>query len=209
MEKTTRERLTGAVIFVALVAIVAPEMFSGRDDDAVVNGQSAAPAEAGPPLTTYELPINPSTAPPAPREIPPPAPVPESIAQAMPGPAPADVKPPATTPAPAPARTPAPAPAPTQSTPAQASTPAPAASTAPSATGSWWVQLGSFSSEQNAQKLARDLRARGFSIEVARVKAGGADMHRVRAGPVKDRAAAADLKNRIGASARDARLVGP
>jgi cell division septation protein DedD len=71
------------------------------------------------------------------------------------------------------------------------------------------VQLGSFSSEQNAQRLARDLRARGFDIEVARVKAGGADMHRVRAGPVEDRAAAAELKNRIGASARDAKLVGP
>lgn len=205
MEKTTRERLTGAVIFVALVAIVAPEMFSGRDDDAVVKEQ-AAPAEAGPPLTTYELPINPSAAPPAPRQTTPPAPASETIAQATPPPAAADRPPEGTT-----TRTPAPAPAPapTQSTPAQASTPAPAASTTPPATGSWWVQLGSFSSEQNAQKLARDLRARGFSIEVARVKAGGADMHRVRAGPVKDRAAAADLKNRIGASARDARLVGP
>lgn len=205
MEKTTRERLTGAVIFVALVAIVAPEMFSGRDDDAVANGQAAAPAEAGPPLTTYELPINPSTAPPAPREATPPAPAPESIAQAMPPPAPADDRPPGTTAT----RDPTPAPAPAQSTPAQASAPATAPSTTQPATGGWWVQLGSFSSEQNAQKLARDLRARGFSIEVARVKAGGADMHRVRAGPVKDRAAAADLKNRIGSSARDARLVGP
>jgi DedD protein len=204
VEKTTRERLTGAVIFVALVAIVAPEMFSGRDDDAVVNEQ-AAPAEAGPPLTTYELPINPSAAPPAPREATPPAPAPESIAQATPPPAPADDRPPATTAT----RDPAPAPAPAQSTPAQAPTPATTASTTQPATGSWWVQLGSFSSEQNAHKLARDLRARGFSIEVARVKAGGADMHRVRAGPVKDRAAAADLKNRIGSSARDARLVGP
>jgi cell division septation protein DedD len=71
------------------------------------------------------------------------------------------------------------------------------------------VQLGSFSSAENAQRLARELRARGFPIEVAPVKVRGKDLLGVRAGPVNDRAAAIALKERIGPGARDALLVGP
>jgi cell division septation protein DedD len=71
------------------------------------------------------------------------------------------------------------------------------------------VQLGSFSSEQNAQRLARDLRSRGFAIEVSRVRSGGNDLHRVRAGPENSRAAAEALKARLGPAARDSKLVAP
>lgn len=194
MESATRERLTGAVIFVVAFAIVASEMFSGRDEPQAAP-ELAAPAEAGPPMATYDLPLNPAAAPTSVREQPAGGAEAAVVAQAVP--------PPARQPPVVEAEA-APPPA-AAGNPAEAPKPAAAAATG----GGWWVQLGSFSSAQNAQNLTRDLRARGFPIELATVKTASGDMHRVRAGPVKDRQAAADLKNRIGPGARDARLVAP
>jgi DedD protein len=194
VESATRERLTGAVIFVVAFAIVASEMFSGRDE-ATVAPEQAAPAEAGPPMATFDLPLNPSAAPATVREQPAVAAEVPAVAQAVPPPAaePADVAGEAAPPPSAASR-------PTEP-------PKPAA--AEVAGAGWWVQLGSFASAENAQKLTRELRARGFPMELVTVKTAGGDMHRVRAGPVKDRQAATELKNRIGPSARDARLVAP
>jgi DedD protein len=195
VEKATRERLTGATIFVAVAAIAVPELLSGPGEQAIVR-ESAAPAEAGPPLATYELDINPPAVPAGPREqrrmTPAPA---EAIAQAAPPPQ-SDA-----------ARTANP-PQPIQATPVPEAPATPAARPAGQA-GDWWVQLGSFASEDNAQRLARELRGKGFTIEVARVKAGGKDLHRVRAGPVEDRQAATALKTRLGPSGADAKLVAP
>jgi DedD protein len=192
VEKATRERLTGATIFVALAAIAVPELLSRPGEQAIVREQAAA-AEAGPPLATYELEINPSAVPAAAREQRPVSPAPSAaVAQAAPSPVEESGR--SADPPPPVAAAPAPA-APVASSPAQA--------------GDWWVQLGSFASEENAQRLARELRGRGFSIEVAKVKAGGRDLHRVRAGPVDGREAATALKTRLGSSAKDARLVAP
>jgi DedD protein len=209
VEASSRERLTGAVIFVTVFSIVASEMFSGRGEDALVQEQ-AAPAEAGPPLTTYELALNPSAAPAAARgQDVAASTATATITQALPPPA--GQEPAAAPPPPAPVAQPAPATAPQAATaatskPEQAAPKA--ATTAPAGAG-WWVQLGSFSSAENAQRLARDLRARGFAVEVTPVKVRGKDLLGVRAGPVGDRDAAAALKNRIGPSARDAILVAP
>jgi DedD protein len=207
VERATRERLTGAVIFVAALAIAVPELLTGPDEGKA--REAGVPADAGPPLATYELPINPGSASAGVhRQQPAAVPDPEAIAQAVPPPVTEQARtagvPPAAEVAPAPA-TPKTAPAEASRPPDPA--PGPVAGVAPA--DGWWVQLGSFSSEQNAQRLARDLRSRGFAIEVATVKSGGKDLHRVRAGPEKSREAAEALKARLGPAARDSKLVAP
>lgn len=71
------------------------------------------------------------------------------------------------------------------------------------------MQLGSFSSADNAQRLARELRAKGFTIEVSAVKSGGKELHRVRAGPEADRNAATGLRTRLAAAGQQGTLVAP
>lgn len=73
----------------------------------------------------------------------------------------------------------------------------------------WWTQLGSFSSRDNAERLARELRGKGYSIDVARIKVGGKDLHRVRAGPVASREAAVALQSRLAAAGHKSSLVAP
>ena len=70
---------------------------------------------------------------------------------------------------------------------------------AESTTGMFAVQLGSFSSQENAERLAADLRGQGYAAFLSRLTTGDGELHRVRVGPQKDRASAetvaADLSN--------------
>lgn len=80
--------------------------------------------------------------------------------------------------------------------------PEPAASTgvsapAASATGMWAVQLGSFSNKENAEKLAADLRKQGYAAFLSQLSTSGGQLHRVRIGPQKDRAAAEEMAARL------------
>lgn len=239
METSVKERLTGALILVAALVVLVPEMLSGPRDR---TGESAQPTagEAGPPLRTYNLvldetgasrPAGQSTltpeapgvaqqaaaavpAPESPQSDPPPA----AATEAAPPPAAAradsaqsrvaqvDEPQPGTTPAsaaPAPA-TPAAAPA---AQPLARPAAGPPAASAPA--GRWWTQLGSFSSRDNAERLARELRGRGFTIDVSKIRAGGKDLYRVRSGPVTDRAAAVALQSRLAAAGHKSSLVAP
>src|SRR5690606_18304279 len=94
-----------------------------------------------------------------------------------------------------------------RATPAPTPKPAPAAAPAPA--GSWWVQVGSFASEANARGLAGEVRAKGFGVEVSRVRSGNRDMFAVRAGPAKDRDAAQALRSRLAAAGQQGFLVSP
>lgn len=226
MEKATRERLTGAVILVAALAILVPEMLSGPGKDARADAAADPMADTGPPLTTYELSLGTGAAAvrvpepvgevivaeerprviatepalPVAAEAPAPAPVAASGAPASAQPRPAAAN--ATAPRSPPA---SPPPAARPATPAPA---APAAA-APAATGGWWVQLGSFSSEQNARGLATRVRGKGFAVDVSKVRSEGRDLFRVRAGPEKDRAAATALRSRLAAAGEQGTLVAP
>jgi len=81
---------------------------------------------------------------------------------------------------------------PPTSTPAPARTAArPLASNAGAPTsGGWAVQVGSFSKEETAERVAKQLRDQGQSAFVMPVKSGSATLYRVRIGPMKDRASA-------------------
>lgn len=209
MEASTKERLTGALILVAAVVVLVPEMLSVGADGVAGNLPSMQDPEAGAPLTTYDLRIDPvsatrpatqeSLAPPSsPAPDPPAVPVPDNATPAAAGTAapvaiaaaPPDVKA---------------QPSASASAPLAAQTDARPAATS----GKWWVQLGSFASRENAERLARSLRDAGYAIDVSQIRAQGKELFRVRAGPVEDRAAAEALRTRLGAAASKSTLVAP
>jgi len=61
--------------------------------------------------------------------------------------------------------------------------------------GQWYVQLGSFSSSQNAEGLAKKLKARGFDATIR--KSSNGKMSRVLVGPRADRDAAVVLAGKL------------
>jgi len=77
----------------------------------------------------------------------------------------------------------------------------------PAAPGSWAVQVGSFTSTENARKLAAELEARGFPAFVSRHDDGGNRLSRVRVGPAADRADAEALAARLQKAGQSAQIV--
>lgn len=206
-----KERLTGALILVALLVILVPEILPGPVADRPAGEEVPAPAADGPPLRTYSLELGaggdragagqsalaPQAAPPvaaaasreaepAPREPALAPPVrdqgkPESTPRASAEVAPAEV----------------------------AAKPAAAAANGAAQAGNWWVQLGSFSQAENAQRLAQSLVKSGFRAQVSPMRSQGKDLYRVRSGPVADRAAAEALRARLAEAGHKGTLVAP
>lgn len=71
--------------------------------------------------------------------------------------------------------------------------------------GGWSIQLGSFASKANAEKLARGLRSKGIRVYVS--QAGG--KNRVRAGPFADRASADRMAGRLRAQGQSVSIIAP
>jgi DedD protein len=82
--------------------------------------------------------------------------------------------------------------------------PAPAerhAATPPaSAGGGWLVQLGVFASRANADRLAQELKGKGFKVSVSEVTGKGKTLYRVHSAALADRAAAQDLAAKLHAA---------
>lgn len=68
------------------------------------------------------------------------------------------------------------------------------------------VQLGSFASRANADRLAQEVRGRGFSVGVSR-GASGRRLYRVQAGPAHDHAAAEQLAAKLRALGHSGSIV--
>ena len=111
-------------------------------------------------------------------------------------------------------------PAPKQPDPAPASTvakadakpadpsPAPAdGAAAQSATGMWAVQLGSFSEQPNAERLAAELRSNGYAAFLSQLKTSSGSLHRVRVGPQKDRESAEAVASRLSGDGHKGQVV--
>jgi DedD protein len=204
--------LTGAVILVALVVLVVPELLSGPRH---AEPQPAVPGEAL--VRSYTIPLQDVRA----------GDVVAPAAPGMVGPQPSSAS--AATAAvpvaqPAPAAEPLPAPAvhtvkpahamPTQSKRAMAAAPRPAnhtrqTSTAPRSASSrgWSVQVGSFLARDHAERLVRELRARGYRASVSPIVSRSRRWYRVRVGPQSDRATAAAVARRLRAAGHPGELV--
>ncbi len=215
MDVRAKQRLTGAVILVALVVLLVPALLTGPPADSQAPGQGAQ--NDG--MRQYTIDMNEQDRRAQPNGV---TPEPEGAAASKAPPPTLAVPGEAAAPAPAdaPARETAAAPTnpmsantPAQVAPAPAAAPvsppasAPRTSPAPAATnqrGNFAVQLGTFSNRENADKLVRDMTAKGFAaFMVPTTSSNGRELYRVRVGPTRDRAAAealaAQLK-RIGQS---------
>jgi cell division septation protein DedD len=69
------------------------------------------------------------------------------------------------------------------------------------------VQLGVFASRPNADRLAQELRTRGFRVSVSESPGSGRRLFRVRAGPVADRAMAQELAAKLRAAGATGSVV--
>jgi DedD protein len=103
------------------------------------------------------------------------------------------------TPAPAKAAPP-PAPAPAAEPPPDARAAAKSVPHPPKAAAAegWVVQLGSFASRDNGEKLATTLRAKGYRAFVSEFRGSGRVLFRVRVGPEQDRSRAEAIAARLG-----------
>jgi DedD protein len=69
------------------------------------------------------------------------------------------------------------------------------------------VQLGSFASRANAERLAQQLKGKGFKASVSESSGGGRKLYRVRAGPATDRATADELAAKLRAAGQTGAVV--
>jgi DedD protein len=184
VQEHLKVRLTGAIILVALVVMLVPEMFRGRPQNRAARGETAVDEL---PLRSYTIDLRRN-------------PEPQSGAAAP-------VSAPASTPISAPAAT-VPAPASTPPTSVEATTvpvPAPAlaaaapapAAVAPAARSGarWTVQVGTFARREYADRMLKQLHAMGFAVVAA-----GPDEHgryRVRSATLTTRAGAEALRQKM------------
>jgi DedD protein len=112
-----------------------------------------------------------------------------------------------------PSDTPPSAPPPRPASPRSLETAAPAPispSAKPAMAGkAWAVQLGSFASRANADKLVRQLKAQGFSVYVVSGGSGPSLRYRVRIGPMADRGTATQAVAKLKSLGQVASLVPP
>ena len=167
MDFLLKQRLVGAIVLVALGVIFIPMLLEGPDQTPVPKMDALpepADRQRSKPLGTF----------PAPDAIP--EEPEESIVLADPEPAPVAAAKPDEVPPPAqslpPAEEPLPPPVETAKKPPK-----------PGPLGSWVVQAGSFSSQQNALRLRDKLRKAGFVTQVEKASVAGQSRYRVRVGP--------------------------
>jgi DedD protein len=200
MERHLKERLIGATILLLLVVLLVPEFLSGPKSP-----PSPPTATLPVPTHTYTVDLNDPT---------------RATLQEPATAAPAASMPPAATPAPteAPAQPQAEVEtasnAPTMSpglaeASSTASGPAYGTEPPPSSKGSWSVQLGSFASKANADKLVQVLAAKGYTVSLSTIGAGSRARYRVRIGQLTDREAALRMIAKLKSQGRVATLVPP
>jgi len=153
----------------------------------------ATTAPAVPPQTSKpeikKTPVQPSPAPkaaPAPSTTPAPKTAQTPAPKQATTPAPKATPAPATKPATSTQQASKPAQTQTQSTkPATTQTTKPAASTA--AKGSFWIQVGSYATEDAAKKTKQELAAKGYTSSIQTIAKDGKTYHRVKIGPYVSR----------------------
>lgn len=215
MDTALRNRLTGAVILVLLAVLLLPELLTGAGGTATrtpspagVTPEGDAP-EGDAPLQTLQIDLSGTARGPAGSALPPPE-VTDGLADdlevdpAAPPPVVRLPVPEASTTAP-PAAVPPTAAPPTAVIPPTAAPPA-AAPVEPTATR-FYVQVGTFATRERAETAQKDLARRGFKVIINETTSGVRRLHRVRVGPVADRAAAVALEAQLRSLAPDRAIV--
>jgi DedD protein len=213
MDRRVKERLVGASILVVLIVLIVPELLSGPPAPPPASAHTGLPISTPEPVRNVTVDLATSKAQ---------SPEPAASAAATSSPimpaeahggeaASAAGEPAAVLPAAAPARTKSSAPI--EHTPLETTARPPKSGTTavkPVIAGHGWaVQLGTFASRANADKLARQLKAQGFAVHVLSSGSGSSQRYRVRIGPMADRGAAAQTVAKLKSSGHIASLVPP
>lgn len=168
-----KHRLTGAIILVILAVIFVPMLLDGESPTTI--SETNIPPKPDE-FSSKIIPLDEITQP--------------ALPETSPSASPTAAQPAETEPAAAPSIEPAPSAAPAPATPDKPQSTA-------GKPGAWVVQLGSFSSEQNAVALRDQLRAKGYKAFVEKTKSGAASLYRVNAGPELERARAEVLRDAL------------
>ncbi|MEZ5561363.1 MAG: SPOR domain-containing protein [Gammaproteobacteria bacterium] len=200
MDRQLAERMVGAACLLAVLVLVVPSILDGNQEPGSADPEPVS-AEV-PDLRTHTLTLDSAArVPPVPQlrdtQGEAAGTLPDEQLPAEEVPAPVELQEVAP-PAPEPEEKPAVVSPPTPGKAVPDSPAAPAttavARAAPEA-GQWYVQLGSFSSSQNAEGLAKKLKARGFDATIR--KSSNGKMSRVLVGPRADRDAAVVLAGKL------------
>ena len=203
MDRALKERIIGAAVLVIFVVLVVPVFLDGPPQNGeIVSERVPLPGQAADGETrTVVLDRD--------RDEPVPVPVPvtqpeterQQSAQPEPEAEPQRHSEPESEPESESESEPAPEPAPVKPATQQ---PAPAGD---STTGMWAVQLGSFGNQQNAERLAADLRKQGFAAFLSQLSTDSGELHRVRIGPQKDRESAEAVAERLAKAGHKGQVV--
>ncbi len=208
MERALKERIVGAVILVALAVLVVPVFLDGPPESGeVVTERMPLPGQSDQETQTVVLARDrdePVPAPPRPasRET-----APDRAGETGGASEPATGGGSAAEPRAESGSEPAPAPEPAEPARSGSEDAAGAAAGADSATGMWAVQLGSFSEQDNAERLAADLRKQNYAAFLSRLTTSSGELHRVRVGPLEDREAAEAMARRLADAGHPGQVV--
>ncbi len=193
MERALKERIIGAAVLVAVVVLVVPVFLDGPPEDGeIVSEHVPLPGQADQDTKTVVLDRDRSSPVPSNGNSQPAEATPEPVVtREEPEPEPV-----VTRPAPQPVAEEAPADEPEQATPVESST-----------TGMWAVQLGSFGNQENAERLAAELRQQGHAAFLSQVMTGNGQLHRVRVGPQADRASADAVAETLKRAGHDVKVL--
>lgn len=205
MESRAKQRLTGAIILVALFVLLVPELLTGPSD-----GHPEARTSGDEGMRSYTIDLDAQRAasnPMAPASEP--AVVLPPVATTTPAPPATNPMAPAIKPSDVPANAPAASPAlpPARTDTARVEKPTTPATSQPVQPGSFVVQLGTFGKRENADRLVRDMTAKGFAAFVVPTTSNGHELYRVRVGPARDRAAAEALATELKRAGQSGSIV--
>jgi len=201
MDRRVKERLIGATILVALIVLLVPEFLSGPKPK---RAPAAGPVDTAEPVRNVTVDLATSKATEAPQ--------PELNGAAASAP---EQPPPPAAPPPATETATPPIPLETPSSPPRSGTAGAKSGAlhdvepAEPARRGWSVQLGSFASRSNVDKLARQLKTQGYAVYVVSTGSGTSMRYRVRVGPMPDRGGAERIIAKLKAQGHSASVVLP
>ena len=195
MDRALKERIIGAAVLVVFVVLVVPVFLDGPPESGeIVSERVPLPGQAADGETRTVV---------LERDRDEPVPVAAPVAAAEPEDRqPEEAKTAAAVrpdPEPEPEQESRPKPAPAE--------PAQTAAATESPTGMWAVQLGSFGNQQNAERLAADLRKQGYAAFLSQLSTASGQLHRVRIGPQKDRESAEEMAARLAKAGHKGQVV--
>ena len=214
MDRSLKERLIGAAVLVALAVWLIPWVLNGPEPAAEAESEALElpAAESTSTVRTQTIRLDENRDPPTPaaREetvtVPTPAPRSETVAAPTPEPPESPVQAIETS---QPEQPPQAASASEEPDPPE-EPPAPPAGDEPTVTSegeAWMVQIGSFSEEDNAQRLVQRVATFGFNARVSTFNASAGPMYRVRVGPESSRDRAVAVASSLSAHGFVAQVV--